>query len=151
MKIVGAREEPCPDKIEQPHNPHSWFKEDFPTTREQKGSLEVKKGGGANQPTEVQLTYSKWCQPALPILHQNPSWPSDVHAHPEDRWINQVWAQNQAKQDDQLKRPGRNAPYEWLKLPQGCPSLSEPAHMSIHMCPFPLNKYLTASLLSIFM
>ena len=34
---------------------------------------------------------------------------------------------------------------------RGVTHLSEPTHMSIHMCPFPLDKYFTVSLLPVSM
>ena len=44
------------------------------------------------------------------------------------------------------RKPGRNAPYKWFRLPWGHDSLSKSAHVSIHMYSFPSNKHFTCSL-----
>ena len=61
----------------------------------------------------------------------------------EDPEINQIWIQNQAKQDDWPKERQKKCPYKWFKLPQGHNSLWAHPCVPIHIYSFAPNKYFT--------
>ena len=100
-------------------------------------SLEVQRGVMSSLPTSL-----------FPGIHLG----SEMHAHTQqDSEVNQIWTQNGQSKMTVQRKPWRNTPNKWFKLPWRRDSLSLSTHVSVHThCTLLLPRTLRLSPLCIF-
>ena len=116
MQITGKK----------PHLCHSWTQGDPPDCM---WAERLPEGTREGPPP-----HSRWCQSTHRLLRWNPSRLRYVHMYIwVDPEIHQIQTPNQAKQDAGQRKPGRNAPYKWFKLPRGHNPWSLPVSAYSHI------------------
>ena len=132
IKIIAEQRQLSPAQIKDKETTYSSFLKSRRTS-----SLYVLWKAPWRSKGEGAPPHSRWCQPTHKPLCYNPSWLGDARRTWEDPEKNQIWTQNQTKQDDWLKETQKKCLiYKGFKVPRGRDSFSEPARVSSHMYPF---------------